>query len=35
MEILMRKCGVAAVKSIAAEKYKNFIKTVAEVCFSF
>ncbi|OIT28315.1 PREDICTED: RRP12-like protein isoform X2 [Nicotiana attenuata] len=30
MEILMRKCGVAAVKSIAAEKYKNFIKTVAE-----
>ncbi|KAJ8565076.1 hypothetical protein K7X08_001536 [Anisodus acutangulus] len=30
VEILMRKCGVAAVKSVAAEKYKNFIKTVSE-----
>ncbi|KAJ8562676.1 hypothetical protein K7X08_031128 [Anisodus acutangulus] len=30
MEILMRKCGVAAVKSVAAEKYKNFLKTVSE-----
>lgn len=29
-EILMRKCGVAAVKSVAAEKYKNFLKTVSE-----
>ncbi|WMV23855.1 hypothetical protein MTR67_017240 [Solanum verrucosum] len=30
VEILMRKCGVAAVKSVAAEKYKNFLKTVSE-----
>ncbi|KAK4371480.1 hypothetical protein RND71_010955 [Anisodus tanguticus] len=30
MEILMRKCGVAAVKSVAAEKHKNFLKTVSE-----
>lgn len=34
-EILMRKCGVAAVKSVAAEKYKNFLKTVSEVCSHF
>ncbi|XP_055800973.1 uncharacterized protein LOC129870275 isoform X2 [Solanum dulcamara] len=30
VEILMRKCGVAAVKSVAVEKYKNFLKTVSE-----
>ncbi|PHT80655.1 hypothetical protein T459_13670 [Capsicum annuum] len=30
VEILMRKCGVAAVKSVASEKYKNFLKTVSE-----
>lgn len=30
VEILMRKFGVAAVKSVAAEKYKSFLKTVSE-----
>ncbi|CAN4089903.1 unnamed protein product [Withania somnifera] len=30
VEILMRKCGVAAVKSVAAEKYENFLRTVSE-----
>ena len=33
-EIIIRKCGAAAVKSIIPEKYKGFLKTVLEVlCF--
>ncbi|CAH9062717.1 unnamed protein product [Cuscuta europaea] len=28
MEILARKCGTGTIKSIASEKYKNFLKTV-------
>ncbi|KAM7500162.1 hypothetical protein LguiA_024576 [Lonicera macranthoides] len=30
LEILMRKCGSATIKSIASEKYKSFVKDVLE-----
>nr|GMC90325.1 RRP12-like protein isoform X1 [Ipomoea batatas] len=30
MEILSRKCGTATIKSIATEKYGNFLKTISE-----
>nr|KYP73656.1 RRP12-like protein [Cajanus cajan] len=32
-EILLRKCGSAAVKLVTPEKYKGFLKTVLEVFF--
>lgn len=33
LEILIRKCGSAAVESVIPEKYKGFLKTVLEVPF--
>lgn len=35
MEIMLRKCGSAAVGSVTPEKYKSFLKTVVEVILHF
>lgn len=33
LEILIRKCGSAAIELVIPEKYKGFLKTVLEVFF--
>lgn len=33
MEILLRKCGTAAVQLVTPDKYKNFVKGILEVIF--
>lgn len=35
MEILVRKCGFPSVELVTPDKYKRFIKSVAEVTFLF
>lgn len=34
LEIMMRKCGSALVKSLVPEKYRDFVKDVLEVIFA-
>ena len=32
IEILIRKCGFGSVDMAVPQKYKGFVKTIAEVC---
>ena len=34
LEIMIRKCGSAAVEFVTPDKYKSFVKTVLQVLFS-